>query len=194
MQSKDVKSGVSNPIPAKQIVDVKLNWDCLTAPGCTTLELSLQTILDQVCALSIINDLTLNCVTVDSNNLKDILQGIINKVCSITTTTSSGTDLNLLSLNYCTPDTWDCNSSNSCITVTGCASVPTNEEIIQALVSRIVQYGNVINDLCDKITALEARLDLVDLELDNGCCDSQNLQNQINSINTQITTINTNCC
>ena len=195
MQSKDVKSNVSNPIPAKQIVDVQVNWGCLTAPTCTTLELSLQTIIDKICAINSFDDLEFKCVETDSTELKDILQGIINKVCSITSTnTTEVNSLDLMSLNFCTPDTWDCESNDNCIVPIACNSEPTNEEIIQALVSRIVKQGEVIKDLCEKITTLEDRLNQVDLELEDGCCDSQNLQNQINSINTQINTINTNCC
>lgn len=198
MQNKDVKKSVSNPIPAKQIVDVQVNWDCLTAPTCTTLELSLQTIIDEICVIKDLEELEISCFEVESITLFNVLQGIITKLCSVeqTSTTNDITEtLDLSNINNCTPDTWDCNSANNCIVVTNpCGPEATNEEIIQALYSRVVKQSEVIKDLCTRLDELESRLNTAELELDNGCCDSQSLINQINTINTQLNTINTNCC
>lgn len=162
-------SYVTNPIPAKQIVNVNITWDCLTPPTCTTLEHSLQTIVDAICELHNFDSLDLGCLTLEEVTLHNILQELINKACTLSETNSETVTEAPWDLSYCHYDNWSCDNQG-CIEVESCNTSPTNEEIIQSLISRLNAATRQISLLCDKVEELETDIEELKLTQQN-CCD-----------------------
>lgn len=167
-----------NPIPASQIVNVNLEWDCLSQPTCTTLELSLQEILNAVCLLK---QPTLQDGTCISGvTLYDILSDIGERVCTLEETvgisdTSSSSDSDnsdAFDINYCIKDFWT--TADDCCIDLGCSNEDvTKDAQIQSLYSRVLSYCDIIKEQATKIEELETKFNTLQLEVDN---------------------INTNCC
>jgi len=163
-------SEIANPIPASQIVNVKLKWGCLTAPTCTTLELSLQELVNAICELKN-PDVDASSINPNSTELNDILQALIDKCNSENSTTTGTEEETSWDINTCLPDRWDCNAENNCIEVTDpCGTEVTNEEVIQSLVSRLISVQAQVKTLCEKIEELETKDAELQLQIDNSCC------------------------
>ena len=158
-----MSKNISNPIPAKQIVNVNLNWDCLEEPTCNTLEQSLQQIVNVICELESIDG---SCLQVSS--FKEIIEKLIEKSCETTSTTDPGTTVDPVEycIDTCVPGDWNCDSLNNCIT----ADTKDPEALIQILFNAVVANRTVIKDLCSRLDTLENQVNTLQLELENGCC------------------------
>lgn len=211
MNNSAIQSCLTNPVPANKVVDVKIDWGCLTAPECTTLESSLQNLVNSICNGEGTPELDYHCLEPESNSLKDVLQSIINKICNVSECpncdddngeSSSGTIVNYTDLNLCLPDNFSYDTESDCLIPVNCDPDITNEEVVQSIISRSVrlsqmvkEQNEIINSLLDRVTALEN----VNNECD--CCNLSNIETQVNTltsqitdINTQIININSNCC
>lgn len=160
---------VTNPIPASQVVNVNLEWDCLTPPTCTTLELSLQEIVNALCLLK---QPTLQDTCISGTTLTDILDDISSRVCALETPTTTQEPETIFDINYCIKDFWT--TSDDCCIDLGCTNdTITKDAQIQALYSRVLSYCDIIKEQATKIEELENKLNTLQLQVDN---------------------INTNCC
>lgn len=173
---------ITNPISAKQVVDVDVDMKCLPALTCKTLPNVLQSIIDKTCeATPDFSTLDFKCVE-PSTELLGTLQGIIDKLPCDESNPSPGDPDNpdasgyeLTGLTTCSSDNWTCSESDACLEFTNPCTpgVITVKVVLQALIDREVAYGNVIKNLCSQIQAM---------------------QTQINTMQLQITTIQTSCC
>lgn len=161
-------SNVTNPISANQVVDVQLDWLCLTAPTCINLQTSLQTIVDALCKIQN-PELEYGTLVPDSDNIVDVLQALINK-CNETTTNTTETVEEVWDLNECLTDNWDCGSENNCVIPTNDCGEVTNVDYVQAILSRLVSQGAVIKELCTTIESLQTQINDLKIEVENGCC------------------------
>lgn len=160
---------ITNPIPAKNVVDLNITWDCLDVPTCVNLESSLQTIIAEICSLKqpLLQD---SCVT--GINLPDILNSINTRLCSLETPTQT-TDANAFDINLCVSDMWTV-ESNCCIDLGVCGvDDKSKDDQIQSLYSRIVA-------MCDVIKTQDATI--------------KSLQDQLNTLQLEVSNLNTNCC
>lgn len=172
--NKTTSKYISNPVHVNQLVGIEVTGDCVLDLNteCGTLNQYLQFLVDKACAPLNVN---VDCLDVAEVNLENVLQALINKVCNelvtIPNETGTGdTSIDLSSVNLALGSNWDCDSDIPLIT-DPCGTEPTNEEIIQSLVSRLIDYGNLIQTHCEKIEALEALTITLQQEIAaNNCC------------------------
>ena len=170
---------VTNPIPASQIVDVQLNWQCLTQPDCPLLLEALQTLVDASCDILDTSNLDFDCFP-QLVTREEFDKFIIEKFCELQAAgvldsdTSTDTPTSNLSYNLtCSADTWDCDTADVCITVNNpCDPLDiTNEEKVQALQSRVITLTNIVKSHCEEIENLKEIINTLDIRLSNikGC-------------------------
>lgn len=171
---------VVNPISANQVVSVVLeDWACLDVP-CPTLPNVLQALVTKVCDEPDFTTLNFGCVT-PATTLLGTLQNALTAIDGIGCAPGGGapvtdaTDLDVTGITACSSDSWNCENADACFDLTNACDPGevTVGLLLQKLIDRNVAYGNVIKDLCDRITDLE------------------------NTVATQqlaITTIQTSCC
>ena len=156
---------VQLPIPASQIVDVTLDFKCLTVE-CPTLLATLQALVDAVCSTEL-PTLNFQCLTAVSTT-QEFYQLVLDTLCTLQATSVPTVEP---TYQLCSSDAWDCSSTLKCIDI----GTETNNTatLVQALINRVNAYSELLPTLCTRITALEAI---------------------VASLQTQIDTINTNCC
>lgn len=178
MSSK--KNCVSNPISQSQIIELGVERECLEDLECGTLKDHLQGIYVEICDIKE-PDVNTECLNPESNSLDHILQALINKECGIedcptcdddTSTETSTTSIDLSEINLCRKGTWDCDSTDSCIIVDACSVEPTNEEIIQALVSRVLDLSDTLKSTCEELENLTTLYNTLNLQIQGlDCCN-----------------------
>lgn len=161
-------------IPFNQIKFETLDFGCFDS--CTTTnEEKLQLIINDICQTTDLTQVDLKCLSVArKDNLIDILNLIVSKLCTTTSTTNNSIDISSIVL---------CGKDNTTYTYKECLEIIntcfpeiTVEAIIQALIKRVNTYSFLISQL--------------KLQLDT-------LGQQYNSLQVQITQIQTqlnNCC
>lgn len=171
------KHCVNNPVSVNQLVDLNVQRCPEDFPDgeCGGLNQYLQDLYDRVCSLENPN-LDLKCF--ETNNFEDLMQGIVDQVCcfSCLGEVSSCDESSFKDLDFCRPGGWVCDVVNSgagfCIEVSSCGSEPTNEEVIQALVSRVIDLSAQVHRFCSQLEALETQYAELREDLDNiNCCD-----------------------
>ena len=162
-------------IPFNQIKFENIYWDCFDECDSSN-EDKLQMIVNQLCDKIDWTDVDLKCLFNNKlDNPIDILNLIINKLCSIQTN-NSGISVDLSKLQLCIKDNHTFEVKD-CLEVTNtCNTTITLEAVLQDLISRINRYSYLINQL---------NLRYEDL--------SQKYNSQQIQINNLITKIN-NCC
>lgn len=150
---------ISNPIPASQIANVEITWNCLTAPTCTTLPLSLQTIVDAICSMQTFDS---SCLGV--TGFVPTMQALITKACATTTTTTTAAVT--YDINSCTSDGWSCDVTSNCLT----ANTTDPEQLVQILYNSAISSREAIKALCVKVDSLTLQVATLQLQLANGCC------------------------
>ena len=142
-----------NLIPAKYVVDVQLTAGHCLNLSCGSLNAVLDAIVSQVCS-SEIPVLDFKCLSTSDTD-QQFYQSLIDKLCDLETQiTALGVDE--FTWSPCVSDGWTC-GDDPCVTVTKpCGITETRDEVIQALSERIVAQGTQINDLCTRLTLLEA--------------------------------------
>lgn len=167
---------ITNPISANQVVDVNIDLNCLLIQGsCKTLPFVLQAIVDKVCEVtppSDVLDLDYDCFTVPADQ-KEFNQQLIDKICTLESRVDTS---NTCVFNYCASDNWDCSIRDTCLIVENPCNplVITVCDVVQALIRRAVSQGDVIIDLCQRVTTLEDRVDLLQTQLNiiqATCCN-----------------------
>lgn len=185
---------VTNPVPASQVVDVNLDWLGLTQPECTDLIDTLQTILSSLDALENA-EIDTSCLEPEEETLPSVLQAVVDLACAnseaLSTTPTQGeeTDQEGLNINYCQPDTFDCDAE-LCINVDPCSDVPTLEEQMQAMASRLISLSSIVKSQCDLIADLTTQINTPP----DDCCDLTQLESRMANVESQLTNINNNCC
>ena len=165
----------TNPISANQIVDVNIDLKCLEV-DCKTLPNVLQAVVDKVCeTVTDSNEFTpLDFKCLDAVTTQTAFnQEVVDKLCELEE--SGGPNAPVCNLNYCASDNWDCQNRDTCLIVTNPCNptTVTTCDVLQAMIKRMVAQGDVIIDLCSRVTTLESR---------------------VNTIQTQLTIIQTTCC
>ena len=155
-----MSNNISNPIPAKQVVNVTLDWGCLTQPLCLTLEDSLQAIVGAICDIKNIDGSCLNASTYE-----ETMAALITKVCQTDTTITSTPTVLSYTINGCTADSWVCEQS-PCIT----ATTTDPEELIQILYNAVISTRTELNKLCETVANQQNQIDSLQLQLDAGGC------------------------
>lgn len=166
---------ITNPISANQVVDVDLDFKCLTSPLCPTLPTVLQLVIDELCKPEDLTGLDFKCLGTSLTQMA-LNQSLINKVCETAPgSVGSSTSFVCPTLTYCTSDNWDCDNRDTCIYVINPCnpSETTMCDVVQALLNRNVALSNVARDLCSRLT--QAELD-------------------INTLKAQVVQIQTTCC
>jgi hypothetical protein len=163
---------ITNPISANQIVDVSIDLKCLRVE-CPTLPNVLQTIVDKICEVVPIDNnleyLDFKCFSVPGN-VPEFYQEVIDKICAI----SSEAGQTSCTYDYCSSDNWDCEDATCLVVNNPCNPVSiTNCDVIQALIKRTISQGNIIKDLCEEINTIK---------------------NRLNTLEAQLTIIQTTCC
>lgn len=154
----------SNPVSVNQLVDLDLDLSCLPSIDltCGALTPVLQAIIDKICAQP---NFDLDCL-VASQTYDSVIQAIITKVCALEVPHIPD-PLDLSSVNLALGDVWDCDA-----TIPIVATGVTNEEIIQALVSRVIDLSTILKDKCTEIDDLDTRLTQLELTVSNiNCCE-----------------------
>lgn len=174
-------SGITQPIPGNQIVDVSLSandWACLTAPNCPNLPNTLKLLITEICSLKNpgFDQLDFGCVD-SADTLVGILQNILNNItCEQTPPADDNVnDKVLTGLTECSSDGWDCDATDACFSISNECNpgVLTVKVVIQALIDRIVAQGNMIKSLCSRLTTAES---------------------DISTLQSQVTTLMATCC
>lgn len=183
---KNSANCVTNPVPAKQIVDVNLEWGTLTPPECTDLISTLQTILDELNAVKEF-EVDLECLENTEVTIQSVIQTLITKQCELEGTNSTDpTDSTFtIDIELCQVDGW-VKEDPSCIVLDPCGDTPTTEEIIQGMVNRINTLTNLHKEMCTRIEELETQIENME---ESECCAQatlDNLQSQITLINNQL--------
>lgn len=166
-------------ISSNQVISVPITFECIT-PSCKNLNGVLQAIDAKLCEQSDLelnyNSLSSNCVN-SADNLQDLLQNIIGAI-SCSGSGSEPTpvpDATISGLTACSTDGWSCSRPDACFQFTNEID-PGNvtlKIVLQALIDRNVAYGNVITNLCSKISTLEAdvaALQLTVSQIQESCC------------------------
>ena len=186
---------------------------------CITSELLIQGLAGAICTALAWDDLELRCLEVsDASNHKIVLQAIIDKACGYTDPNCptcpeeeseccevkdpDGNDVPntfelLNGMNYCIQDSWtvDADPSEDCITpVDVCGPNPTTEEMMQAIISRVISLEKELRKKCELIDTLEGKVDNLQLELDSNDCCNNNLQAQVTANADEIVNIKNDCC
>jgi len=167
---------IVNPIPGSQVVDVDVDFKCLDTPACSTLESVIQLLIDKVCETetteeAAFGELDFKCLTAVTNQ-KDLNQAVIDFICGLTSGTTTTFTLNL---NYCIHDLWNF-TDDQCFVIEDCGIPvvqPTLEEVLQALIKRILRYQDLFILLENRINALEARVtnnELAIAQIQATCC------------------------
>jgi hypothetical protein len=170
---------VTNPISADQVLSVNIDWKCLEVP-CPNLKNGMQAIVDHICDTPDFTTLDFGCVTA-SDSLLGTLQSTLDAINGIGcapldgSTVIDATDLLLAGLTTCSSDSWTCDSVDACLDFTNDCDpgVITVGLVSQKLIDRSVAYGNVIKDLCDRISDLEALVaaqQLTITTIQSSCC------------------------
>ncbi len=173
---------VTAPLPASQITKVDVDKKCLTVE-CNGLEPLLQAMIDKECE----HEELLDSSTIDNKcldeqeTIKGYVQELVNTACehedrldalegTITTVPTPYV------YNLCISDNWSC-TTTECLPIVECGmpvTQPTEEQIIQFLLSRIKSYENVISNQCTQIATLQSQLANIQLtitQIQNTCCN-----------------------
>lgn len=146
-----------------QLIELDVDLLCLPSVdlGCGGLNPLLQAIIDKLCETP---NFDLGCLTA-SQSYDSVIQALIDKVCSIAEPTIPDA-LDLSTINLALPASWDCDEAIPIV-----AAGTTNEEIIQALVSRVIDLTTELKAKCVEIADLDARLTQAELDITNiNCC------------------------
>jgi len=165
---------MSVKIPFGQLKFETLDWGCFDSCN-TTNEDKLQLLVNKVCETIDLNQVDLKCLsTTRKDNLIDILNLMVTKLCS--ENQANGTSIDISSIVLCGKDntSW---TYNECLQILNtCFPEITIEAIIQALIKRVNTYSFLISQL--------------KLQLDTLGQQYNTLQIQITQIQTQLN----NCC
>lgn len=155
----------SNPVSVNQLVDLDVDLQCLPTIDltCGGLNPLLQALIDKVCGTP---NFDLGCLTA-SQTYDSVIQALVDQVCVLTEAyIEPSTPLDLSTVNLALSSTWACGELNP-IVPTGA----TNEEIIQALVSRVIDLSVQVQTNCDLIADLENRLTQAEADIAAiNCC------------------------
>lgn len=158
---------VQLPIPASQVVDVQVTLPACLTVECLTLNNVLQALADAVCNTDLP---TLDFLCLDAvSTTPEFYQLIVNTLCSLQTAVAE-TEVEP-TYQLCDSDAWDCSSELKCIDL-GVLENNT-QNVLQGVVDRTNAYSVLFTSLCARIDTLETTVE---------------------SLQTQIDTINTNCC
>ena len=166
---------ITAPISSNQITNVPIEFTCIE-PECKTLNAVLTAIDEKLCEAGpdyMTLDFT-DCIA-ESDTQLGVLQNIIDAVSCITPSSTVVGDAPITGLTFCSSDSWDCDENDACLTVTNACDpgVITVKVVLQALINRDVAQGNVIKDLCDRLTDLEATVaaqQLTIASIQSSCC------------------------
>jgi hypothetical protein len=165
---------ITDPISSSQVVDVPVTFSCIQ-PTCKNLNsvlLAIDSKLD--CDPPDFTTLDFGCVP-EADNLKGVLQNILNEITCTTPTTNPVPDTTITGLTTCSTDHWNCGAPDACLTITNTQD-PGNitlKVVLQALINREVALGNTILQLCGRITTLEetvAAQQLTITTIQTSCC------------------------
>lgn len=165
-------------ISSNQVISVPISFNCIT-PSCKNLNGVLQAIDAKLCEASDLtldyNQLDFGCVQ-ESDNLQDLIQSILDNIsCSSPGGSTSVQDATLTGITACSTDSWSCSRPDACFDLTNDLD-PGNLTVklmFQKLINRNVAYGNVITNLCTRISALEADIATLQLtvsQIQESCC------------------------
>lgn len=155
----------TNPIHANQIVGLDVESTCVDVE-CKSLPNYLEDLYSQLCELKN-ESFTIGCLSVDNNRVA-VINELISKVCSLENSSgdssTSTTELDLSGINGALSDNWQIND-NTAINITG-----SNEDIIQALFSRVVALEDIIKDLNTTNQNLQTMYNDLQVEIQNKPC------------------------
>ena len=166
-------------ISSNQVISVPITFECIT-PDCKNLNGVLKAIDSKLCEQADLelnyNNLSSACVD-SADNLQDLLQNIIGAIpCPRGEGGSTPVpDTTINGLMACATDGWSCSRPDACFNFTNECD-PGNvtlKIVLQALIDRNVAYGNVITNLCARISTLEAdvaALQLTVSQIQESCC------------------------
>lgn len=146
-------NSTSNPISINQIVDTNLDLKCITPPTCRTLPNDVQAIVDDYCKTKFDKSKIVNgCLTgfPADYDLHFLLNKIIAKECTTTTTPGGTTPVYITDLNYCDSDLWTYTSDNCLFIRDVCGNPVTNVtelDVLRALIKRIISLEILIKQL-----------------------------------------------
>jgi hypothetical protein len=168
---------ISNPISANSVIDLPVDFKCITAPDCPTLVNGVQAIIDHICAEQPEwGEFDFGCVTPGATQ-EEVIQNMLDAItCGDAPVPDN--DASLMEVNglaACSSDNWDCSQPDACFDLTDACSPaqPTVQSVLQALIDRNVAYGNVIKSLCGQIAQLQTDLAAIQMQvttLQTSCC------------------------
>lgn len=171
---------VVNPISANQVISVVLeDWACLDVP-CPTLPNTLQAIVTKLCDEPDWTAIDYGCADT-ATTLQGAVQSAFDAINDIGCAPGGGapvtdaTDLDVTGITACSSDSWSCENADACFDLTNACDPGevTVGLLFQILIDRNVAYGNVIKDLCNRITDLEntvAAQQLAITVIQSNCC------------------------
>ena len=188
-------NSTSNPISVNQIVDTNLDLKCITPPTCRTLPNDVQAIVDDYCKTKFDKSKIVNgCLTgfPSDYDLHFLLNKIIAKECTTTTTPGGTTPTYITDLNYCDSDLWTYTSDNCLFLKDSCGNPITNVtelDVLRALIKRIISLEILIKQLKQLNDTQQVTINTLISTTQNiidNCC-SISLVNSIQTINLRLT-------
>lgn len=155
-------------IPASQVkLDLNAEQIACLELKCLDLQSVIPTIISRICS-SDLQGLDFDCLT-PASTVTELYQLLINQVCSLQSQTFV---VPVYDLEYCKTSTWACGDS-ACLVLPASPDGPTNEDIMQTMVTRIVDLSTIVSDLCARLTAAEATIaaqQTLITDLQTNCC------------------------
>lgn len=155
-------------IPASTIVDLQVDLRCLDVP-CPNLNTVLDAVIAKVCSINTeLPSLDFLCFNKEATTLQGFYQNIIEEICFIKD--SMPTAPTLPSYEYCSFELLDCNAP--CLEVSNPCGEITQEDVIQALITRSNTLFNVVCDQQSIISTLDSRIKDLESQVQvlQGCC------------------------
>ncbi len=184
----------SNPISVNQIIDTNLDLKCITPPTCRTLPNDVQAIVDDYCKTKFDKSKIVNgCLTgfPADYDLHFLLNKIIAKECTTTTTPGGTTPTYITGINYCDSDNWTYTSDN-CLQLLDSCNIPiinvTAEDLFRLLIKRIISLEILIKQLKQLNDTQQVTINTHTSQIQNiidNCC-SIVLVSQIQTINNRL--------
>ena len=166
MSTSSYTSTVTNPVPARRVVDVLLPENCLEI-ACLDLNSVLSAMVVRLCSTEA-PSLEYSCLA-EPSTIDGFYQLLVDEICALKAPGQSP-----IPFNYedCLTGGWACGDSACLVVRDYCDASPSDQEYIQALIARSNDYANVINQLCERVTDLEATIVGLQTQVDSvkECC------------------------
>jgi hypothetical protein len=169
----------SNPISVNQIIDSNLDLKCIPEPSCKNLTTDVQAFIDEFCKTKFKpGSIASGCITWDNSTLESLINAIIVKACTSSSTIVSSTENNLSisGLDFCSRDSWNIGEDKCLPLVDTCNNLLTTytvKDVLRVLIKRLIS---------------------VEYELETVNTTNVTQQTDINTLKAQVATIQTTCC